>query len=148
MLQQDLQHRVMLARKREQGLPSFDEATASTVLVSVAGASMGSHPEQMLEAVIRKLTEFCRQPILEMTGNRALQPRDWARINKPDGSWAGQLRLRTIDYDEALRLHGFFHNTPLWNGTAWCHITVSNPHLPTTRRGGHPAREAGRPVRG
>ncbi len=73
---------------------------------------------------------------------------EWAVALKPDGSWAGQVRLHAADYEAALRLHGELRGTLLWTGVSLCHTVVASPLLPTMRLGGQTVWASERPARG
>ncbi len=103
--------------------------------MTIQGASLGSHTEQMLQAFVRKLAEIGGHAVQGITDDRALKMHEWTAVTKPDGSWAGQVRLHTADYETALKIHEGLRGTPLWTSVSWCHITVTNQLLPTSRPG-------------
>ncbi len=57
-LQQDLKHRILLAKLREQGRPGLDEDQSCTALVQLQGPSLGSHAAAVRLATIAKIEEI------------------------------------------------------------------------------------------
>ncbi len=95
MLQQDLRNKTVLDRNRARGRPGLNAEAACAALITVAGQSLGSAPEEMKLAGIGKMEDIAQKKLPRDPNNIALREYEWVAVLKPaTQGWAGPLWIR------------------------------------------------------
>ena len=132
VLAQDLRAKIANA----QG-PAAPDAEA-TVLLAFSGPSLGGNPQGLLAAAVAKADEALLSKLEQAAPNRALQDHQWAPVLDAMNAWTGHLRIRCKSPAEAATLHTRLNNTPVWTGSSWCMLSVSNNTLLASAPPSHP----------
>ena len=131
LLQEEVRNRAVTAKNVAQGRPALDELATRSGLISVTGLSLGGAPDELMKATVKRISDILGQPLTQGQDGSALRNNEWAAICKPaTTAWAGQLRIVLDSQDNLKKVHDQLHGMPLWTGSSWSQVTVSNPLLP------------------
>ena len=107
-----------------------DGTVDPVVLLSVSGPTLGSAPDQLMEAILAKAADFLGVTLRKSTTDVVRTAYSWAPAKDADGAWAGRARLQLRTMAEAKLLHKAMHGVPVWLGTDWTTLAVTHAALP------------------
>ena len=161
-MQNDLRARATRSKNVAVGKEAVDDVAARTILVSISGTSLGSHPAAVGQATLVKMEELLGVQLQPAPAGSALLPGQWSSTMPLDAAWDGRFRVFLHTAEEVQQLHSHLHGMPLWTGSGWCHLAISNaaiaswnaprqqpqrPTLSAPMPGGAAVRGGGRPAR-
>lgn len=152
LLVEDLRNKPILAKNRSAGEPGPDHDAVHTLLINIAGETLGGAAEDVQKATVSKLAEILDKNLRRGEAQKALKEYEWMPVIKAGAeTWADQVRLRVGHIEEATQLHSQLHGTPVLTGVSWCRFTINNLLLPvwtlSAQPGGDAGRALGRPAR-
>ena len=134
-LQQDLIAATQRAKSSAAAGTAASRDAARSALISLSGPSLGADPAAVREAILRQVVVTLGRPLHPSSPGCALQADQWAGSVDDSGIWDGKIRIKVKTEAEIKSIHAALGGLPIWQGSEWTMLQVTNFTLPALAQG-------------
>ena len=110
-------------RRRPAGAASY----LQQILVITVVGGLGPEPDSLLLLIVDKISSLLGRPVTQGGDPGNLQPDEFHEYRGGDGVWAGSLRLRITDVEEAKHTHALLHGAVADIAGAFAPVSCYSP---------------------